>query len=170
MPSASETPAVLDFVMKDIDGKDKNLADFKGKVVMFVNVASRCGNTKQYAPLEKLYQTYKDRGLVIVGFPANQFGGQEPGSDEEIKAFCTGKYNVTFPIMSKIVVKGEGIHPLYKFLTEKETDGEFAGEIEWNFAKFLIDRSGKVFARFDPKQSPDTPQVVRAIEAALGDK
>ena len=157
----------LQYVVKDIDGKDVDLAQYKGKVVMIVNVASKCGLTKQYAGLEKLYQTYKDRGLVIVGFPANNFGGQEPGSEEEIKTFCSTKYNVTFPMMSKISVKGADQHPLYDLLTHK-TPEEFSGEIGWNFAKFLVDRNGNVFARFASKTTPQDEQVIAAVEKALG--
>src|SRR5512144_1344263 len=134
----------LDFTVKDIDGKDVDLAKtYKGKVVLMVNVASQCGLTPQYAELEKVYETYKERGLVVLGFPANEFNGQEPGTNAEIKEFCTSKYKVSFPMFSKIVVKGEGIHPLYKFLTEKESDPAFAGEIKWNFTKFLVGRDGK---------------------------
>ena len=159
----------LDFKMKDIDGKEVDLAKTcKGKVVLVVNVASKCGLTPQYDELQKLYDTYKERGLVILGFPANEFGAQEPGTNAEIKEFCTTKYKVTFPMFSKIVVKGEGIHPLYKFLTEKETDPKFAGEIKWNFTKFLVDRDGKLAARFEPKIAPSAKEVAAAIEAALG--
>ena len=159
----------LDFTVKDIDGKDVDLAKTcKGKVVLMVNVASKCGLTPQYEELEKIYETYKARGLVILGFPANEFGAQEPGTEKEIKEFCTSKYKVTFPMFSKIVVKGEGIHPLYKFLTEKETDPAYAGEIKWNFTKFLVGRDGKLVARFEPKTTPSSKEVVAAIEAALG--
>jgi glutathione peroxidase len=159
----------LDFTMKDIDGKDVDLAKtYKGKVVLVVNVASKCGLTPQYEELEKLYETYKPRGLVILGFPANEFASQEPGTNSEIKEFCTSKYKVTFPMFSKIVVKGDGIHPLYKFLTEKETDPSYAGEIKWNFTKFLVGRDGKLAARFEPKTVPSAKEVTTAIEAALG--
>jgi glutathione peroxidase len=157
----------LTFTVKDIDGKDYDLGQLKGKVVMIVNVASKCGLTKQYAGLQKLYETYKDRGLVIVGFPANNFGGQEPGSEEEIKTFCSTKYNVTFPMMSKISVKGESQHALYDLLTHK-TPQEFQGEIGWNFTKFLVDRNGQVFARFASKTTPEDEQLVTAVEKALG--
>jgi glutathione peroxidase len=156
--------SILDITMKDIDGKDVNLADYKGKVVMVVNVASKCGLTPQYEALEKLYKTYQDKGFVIIGFPANNFGGQEPGTNEQIKEFCTGKYNVTFPMMSKISVKGEDIHPLYKKLT---TNGDFSGDIGWNFTKFLVDKSGNVYARFASKTKPDDAQVIEAIEKGL---
>jgi len=159
----------LDFTVKDIDGKDVDLAKaYKGRVVLMVNVASKCGLTPQYEELEKLYGGYKERGLVILGFPANEFGAQEPGTNSEIKKFCTSEYKVTFPMFSKIVVKGEGIHPLYKFLTEKETDPAYAGEIKWNFTKFLVGRDGKLAARFEPKTTPSSKEVVAAIEAALG--
>jgi glutathione peroxidase len=160
----------LDFVVKDIDGKDVKLSDYKGKVILIVNVASKCGNTPQYKGLEKLYTTYKDKGFVILGFPANNFGSQEPGSNLQIKQFCTGKYDVTFPMMSKISVKGDDKAPLYKFLTEKETGGDFAGDIEWNFTKFLVDRNGNVMARFYNKTQPDDKKVVDAIEKALAAK
>ena len=169
-PSAKPTTAPaspLAFTMKDIDGKDVNLADYKGKVVLLVNVASKCGFTPQYEGLEALYTKYKDQGFVIIGFPANNFHSQEPGTDEQIKAFCTSKYNVTFPMMSKISVKGDDQHPLYKFLTEPATDGEFAGEIGWNFTKFLVDRNGVVMARFATKTTPQDPTVTGAIEKAL---
>ena len=157
----------LQFKLKDIDGKDLDLAQYKGKPVLLVNVASKCGLTKQYTALEALYEKYKDQGLVVVGIPANNFNGQEPGTEAEIKAFCTGKYNVTFPMTSKISVKGEDQHPLYKFLTSKETNGDFAGDIEWNFAKFLVDRNGNVMARFASKTTPDDPKVTGAVEKAL---
>ena len=157
----------LDFKVKTIDGKEQNLSDYKGKVVLFVNVASKCGLTPQYTALESLYEKYKDQGFVIVGFPANNFGSQEPGTNEEIKQFCTSKYNVTFPMMSKISVKGDDKHPLYKFLTEGKAGDDFAGDIEWNFAKFLVDRNGNVMARFASKTTPDSPQLTGAIEKAL---
>jgi glutathione peroxidase len=157
----------LDFVVKDIDGQQVDLGQYKGKVVMFVNVASKCGYTPQYEGLEKLYEAYKDKGLVIVGFPANNFKGQEPGTDQEIKQFCTAKYNVTFPMMSKISVKGEDKAPVYQFLTEDPTAGSFGGEIKWNFTKFLISRDGQVVARFEPKVKPEEQQVTQAIEKAL---
>jgi glutathione peroxidase len=159
--------SIYDFTMKDIDGKDQKLEQYKGKVIMIVNVASRCGYTPQYAGLQKIYQQYKDKGLVILGFPANNFLGQEPGSNEEIKQFCSVNYQVTFPMFSKISVKGKDIAPLYKYLTEKETNPEFAGDISWNFNKFLIDRQGKIVARFGSRTAPEDEEVVRAIEQAL---
>lgn len=157
----------LDFKMKTIDGEQKNLSEYKGKVVLMVNVASKCGLTPQYKGLEALYEKYKDKGLVIIGFPANNFGQQEPGTEAEIKQFCTSKYNVTFPMMSKISVKGDDKHPLYKFLTEGQAGDDFAGDIEWNFAKFLIDRNGNVIARFSSRTTPESPQVSAEIEKAL---
>ena len=172
-PSAKPTTAPaspLDYTVKDIDGKDVNLADYKGKVVMVVNVASKCGYTPQYEGLEKLYKKYADQGFVIIGFPANNFKSQEPGSDADIKAFCTAKYNVTFPMMSKISVKGDDKAPVYKFLTEKQTNGDFAGDITWNFNKFLLDRNGVVMARFESKTKPEDPAVTGAIEKALAVK
>ena len=158
----------LDFKVKTIDGKEQKLSEYKGKVVLFVNVASKCGLTPQYKGLEALYEKYKDQGFVILGFPANNFGSQEPGTNEEIKQFCTSKYDVTFPMMSKISVKGEDKHPLYKFLTEGKAGDDFAGDIEWNFAKFLVDRNGNVIARFSSKTKPEDAQVAQTIEKALG--
>ena len=168
-PTTQPDGGALGFVVKDIDGRDVDLRDYRGKVVLIVNVASRCGYTKQYAGLEALYEKYKDRGLVVVGFPANNFGGQEPGSDAEIKTFCTDKFGVTFPMMSKISVKGDDKHPLYRYLTEPPTAGEFAGEIGWNFTKFLIGPDGRVVARFNSKVDPADPQLVSAVEKALAE-
>lgn len=165
--SGGRMNSIYDFTLKDIDHKEVNLGQFKGKVVLVVNVASRCGFTPQYEGLQKVYLKYKDRGFVILGFPANNFMAQEPGTDEEIKTFCSTKYNVTFPIFSKISVKGDDIHPLYKFLTSKETNPEFGGDIKWNFSKFLLDRSGKIIARFEPKVTPESDAVTQAIERAL---
>lgn len=167
-PSPATQPAgVLAFPAKDIDGNDADLSQYRGKVVLLVNVASKCGYTKQYAGLEELYEKYKDRGLVVIGFPANNFGGQEPGSNDEIKTFCTSKFNVTFPMMAKISVKGDDINPLYKYLTEQPTAGDFGGEIGWNFTKFLVDRSGNVYARFGSKTTPEDPAVTAAVEKGL---
>ena len=167
-PNSVETmSSIYDFTLKDIDHKEVNLGQYRGKVVLVVNVASRCGFTPQYEGLQKVYLKYKDRGFVILGFPANNFMSQEPGSDEEIKTFCSTKYNVTFPIFSKISVKGDDIHPLYKFLTSKETNPEFGGDIKWNFSKFLLDKSGKVIARFEPKVTPESETMIQAIEKAL---
>lgn len=160
----------LDFTVKTIDGQEQKLSDYKGKVVMIVNVASKCGYTPQYEALEKLYKTYADRGFVILGFPANNFHSQEPGSDEEIKTFCTSKYGVTFPMMSKISVAGDDKAPLYRFLTEKQTAGDFAGEIGWNFNKFLVDRNGNLIARYNSKVKPDDSQITEEVEKGLDAK
>jgi glutathione peroxidase len=161
---AAET--VYGFTPSSIDGQPAPLSAWKGKVLLLVNVASKCGFTPQYKALESTYESYKDRGLVIVGFPANNFGGQEPGSNEEIKTFCSRTYNVQFPMMSKISVKGEDQAPLYNFLT-KEANPSVAGDIKWNFTKFLVNREGKVVARFEPAVTPDSPEVKAAIEKAL---
>jgi glutathione peroxidase len=159
--------SVYSFTMKDIDGKDTSLNLYRGKVLLLVNVASKCGLTPQYEGLEKLYLKYKDRGFTILGFPANNFAGQEPGTDEEIKSFCSLTYNVTFPMFSKISVKGTDIHPLYKYLTDKETNPEFGGDIRWNFNKFLVGKDGRIIARFEPQVTPESDQLVQAIDKAL---
>jgi glutathione peroxidase len=159
---------VYDFTMNSIEGQPTPLSRYQGKVVLLVNVASRCGFTPQYTALEKVYETYKDRGLVIVGIPANNFGGQEPGSNQEIKTFCSTKYNVTFPMMAKVSVKGSDQAPLYQFLTSKEANPKVAGDIQWNFTKFLVGPDGHVVARFEPDVTPDSPQVIGAIEKELG--
>jgi glutathione peroxidase len=158
---------VLDYTLKSIDGKPAPLAAYKGKVILMVNVASKCGYTPQYEGLEATYRKYKDQGLVILGFPANNFGGQEPGTDEEIKTFCSSKYNVTFPMFSKISVKGEDKAPLYQFLTDAKTNPTAAGEIKWNFTKFLIGKDGKVIARYESAVKPEGPEITGAIEKAL---
>ncbi len=158
---------IYSFTMKDIDGKDTSLAQYRGKVVLLVNVASKCGLTPQYEGLEQLYLKYKDRGFAILGFPANNFMGQEPGTDEEIKNFCSLKYNVTFPMFSKISVKGDDMHPLYKYLTDKATNPEFGGDIKWNFNKFLVGKDGRIIARFEPQVKPESEPVGQAIEKAL---
>lgn len=158
----------LDFKVKGIDGKEVDLAQYKGKVVLFVNVASECGLTPQYAGLQKLYEAHKDAGLVVIGVPANEFGRQEPGTDVQIKQFCSTKYSVTFPMLSKQVVKGAGISPLYAHLTGK--DAKFAGDITWNFEKFLVGRDGAVAARFKPNVEPDAPELTKAVEAELAKK
>jgi glutathione peroxidase len=157
---------VYDFSLPSIDGKPMPLSDFKGKVILMVNVASKCGYTPQYTALETLYEKYKDQGFVIVGFPANNFGAQEPGTNAEIKTFCTRKYNVTFPMYSKISVKGDDQAPLYKYLT-KDTPAPISGEIKWNFTKFLVDRNGNVIQRFESAVTPDSPEVTSAVEKAL---
>ena len=158
---------VLDFTLNSIDGKPAPLSQYQGKVVMIVNVASRCGYTPQYAGLEKIYEKYKDQGFVILGFPANNFGGQEPGTNEEIKTFCSSKYMVTFPMYSKISVKGADIHPLYQFLTDKQANAKTGGDIQWNFTKFLVGKDGKVVARFESAVTPESAEVTSAIEKAL---
>jgi len=161
-------PSVHEIAVKDIDGKDTTLGAYKGKVLLVVNVASKCGLTPQYKALEALHEKYKDKGFTVLGFPCNQFMGQEPGSNEEIKQFCSSKYNVTFPLFDKIDVNGEKRHPLYTALAGKESP--FPGDIKWNFGKFLIGRDGKIIKRFEPKTVPDDPQVIAAIEAALAAK
>ena len=161
---------VLNFTVKDILGNPVKLSRYEGSVVMVVNVASKCGNTPQYKSLESLYEKYKDKGLVILGFPANDFGAQEPGTDKEIKEFCELTYKVAFPMFSKIAVKGAEQAPLYKFLTDKATNTKFGGPIEWNFAKFIIGRNGEVVARVKAGTDPATPAVVAEIEKALAAK
>ncbi len=153
---------IYDFTMNSIDGKPVPLADYKGHVVLLVNVASKCGYTPQYAGLEALYRKYKDRGFVIIGVPANNFGAQEPGTNEEIKTFCKRTYDVTFPMMSKVSVKGSDEAPLYRYLTS--TGG---GDVKWNFTKFLIGKDGKVLERFESAVKPDAPELTGAIEKAL---
>jgi len=157
---------VYSFTLNSIDGKPAPLADYKGKVVLLVNVASQCGYTPQYSALEAIYKKYKDQGFVILGFPANNFGAQEPGTNEEIKTFCSRKYSVTFPMYSKISVKGDDQTPLYSYLT-RQTGAGIAGEIQWNFTKFLVDRDGKVVQRFEPAVTPDSKEVTAAIEKQL---
>jgi glutathione peroxidase len=159
LPAATN---VHEFTLNDIDGKPVSLAEFKGKVVLIVNVASRCGFTPQYTGLEALYEKYKDQGFVIVGVPANNFGAQEPGTNEEIKTFCTRKYNVSFPMLAKVSVKGDDITPLYKYLTETK-----GGDVKWNFTKFLIGKDGQVAERFESAVKPDDPALTAAVESAL---
>jgi glutathione peroxidase len=158
---------VYDFTLNSIEGQATPLASFKGKLVLLVNVASRCGFTPQYAGLESLYEKYKDRGFVIVGIPANNFGAQEPGSNQEIKTFCTSKYHVTFPMMAKVSVKGSDITPLYAFLTDKGANPKTGGNIGWNFTKFLVGPDGRVIARFDSEVEPDSKDLTSAVEKAL---
>jgi glutathione peroxidase len=154
--------SIYDFTLDSIDGKAVPLAGYKGKVALVVNVASRCGFTPQYTGLEATYRKYKDRGLVVLGFPANNFREQEPGTNAEIQEFCKRTYDVTFPLFSKISVKGDDQAPLYRYLT-----GETGGDIEWNFTKFVIGRDGRIVARFPSKVTPDSPEVTAAIEKAL---
>jgi glutathione peroxidase len=161
----------LDVEMETLDGKKVNLAKkYKGKVVLLVNVASHCGNTKQYKPLEALHEKYAKQGLAIVGVPCNQFGAQEPGSAKEIATFCEENFGVKFDMLSKVDVNGDNAVPLYKWLTSKETDPKFAGRIPWNFEKFLFNRDGQVVARINNRTSPDTKEVVAAIEKELKQK
>lgn len=162
--------SVYEFQMRDIDGKDVKLDTFKGKVVMIVNTASECGFTPQYAGLQSLFGKYREKGFVVLGFPANNFMGQEPGTEAQIKEFCTLKYKVTFPMFAKISVKGADQHPLYNFLTNKATDPDFSGEISWNFNKFLIDRNGKVVARFGSEDTPESEAVTFAVEKYISAK
>ena len=160
--------SIYDFTMKDIDGNDVDFHQYRGKVLLIVNTASQCGYTPQYEQLEAVYEKYKDQDFVILGFPANNFMGQEPGTDSQIKEFCDLRYHVTFPMFSKISVKGSDQHPLYNFLTHQETNPKWAGDITWNFEKFLIDANGKVIARFSPKTRPDDPDVIQTIASAIG--
>jgi glutathione peroxidase len=153
--------SVHDFTLTSIDGQSAPLSAYKGKVLLLVNVASRCGYTPQYTGLQALYDKYKERGLVVVGVPANNFGGQEPGTNEEIKTFCTRNYNVTFPMLSKVSVKGADMTPLYGYLTQT------GGDVKWNFTKFLVDKEGKVIQRFESKVTPDSPELTSALEQAL---
>jgi glutathione peroxidase len=166
--SAGAAESIYDIPLKDIDGKDTSLKPYQGKVMLVVNVASKCGFTPQYTALEALHQKYKDQGLVVLGFPCNQFAHQEPGTDAEIKQFCSSKYDVTFPLFDKIEVNGAHRHPLYVLLAGK--DSPFAGNIGWNFTKFLVGRDGKILKRFNSPVKPDSPEVIQAIEAALAAK
>jgi glutathione peroxidase len=158
---------VHEFTLDALNGTPAPLANFKGKVLLVVNVASQCGYTYQYEGLQALYAKYKDQGFVIAGFPANNFGGQEPGTNAEIGAFCKSKFGVTFPMYSKISVAGKDKAPLYQFLTDKAANPKTGGEIQWNFTKFLVDRDGKVIARFEPAVEPQSKEVSAAVEAAL---
>ena len=155
--------SVHEFSLTTIDGKPAPLSAYKGKAVLLVNVASKCGYTKQYSGLQALYEKYKDKGLVIVGVPANNFGGQEPGTNEEIATFCSRNYNVTFPMMSKVSVKGDDMIPLYGYLTQST-----GGDVKWNFTKFLVDKDGKIANRFESKVTPESPETAAAVEKALG--
>jgi glutathione peroxidase len=159
--------SLYDFEMKTIDGEKRSLGDFRDKALLVVNVASRCGLTPQYAALQKLHEELSPKGFAVVGFPCNQFAGQEPGTDAEVKTFCDTRYGVTFPLFSKIDVNGASRAPLYAWLTSQATQPDGAGDIKWNFAKFVIDRRGNVAARFDPTTVPDSPELRAAIEKAL---
>jgi glutathione peroxidase len=165
--AAFAASSVHEFTLDALNGTPAPLANFKGKVLLVVNVASQCGYTYQYEGLQALYAKYKDQGFVIAGFPANNFGGQEPGSNAEIGAFCKSKFGVTFPMYSKISVAGTAPAPLYQFLTDKAANPKTGGEIQWNFTKFLVDRNGKVIARFEPAVEPQASELVSAVEAAL---
>lgn len=165
---AASAQSIYDIKLADIDGKPTTLAAYKGKAVLIVNVASKCGFTKQYAGLEATYQKYKAQGFVVLGFPCNQFGGQEPGTSTDIKSFCTSTYNVTFPMFEKIEVNGTNRHPLYVTLAGK--DSPFPGDIKWNFNKFLVAKDGKIVKRFDSKIAPESEELTKAVEAALAAK
>ena len=165
--NAEEPASALGFKMKSITGKEADLGEYKGKVVMIVNVASECGLTPQYENLEALYEKYKDKGFIVLGFPCNQFGKQEPGTDAEIAAFCTTNYKVKFPMFSKIDVNGDGAAPLYKYLTALATVPAPKGKISWNFEKFVVGKNGQVVARFSPPTAPDDKEVVTLIEKDL---
>jgi glutathione peroxidase len=167
MSTAFAASNVHEFTLNALNGTPTPLASFKGKVMLVVNVASQCGYTPQYEGLQALYVKYKDQGFVIAGFPANNFGGQEPGTNEEIGAFCKSKYGVTFPMFAKISVKGGDKAPLYQFLTDKSANPKTGGEIQWNFTKFLVDRNGGVIQRFEPAVEPESGELVSAVEAAL---
>lgn len=165
-----KVPPVLNFTMKSLAGKDVDLAKYQGKVVLIVNVASHCGYTAQYPGIEALYKKYAGQGLAVLGFPANNFGAQEPGSDEEIATFCQKNYGVSFDMFSKVSVKGDDKTPLYQYLTSETTNPKFPGEVGWNFEKFLIGRNGEIAGRFASGVTPEAPELVSAIEAELAKK
>ncbi len=164
----SHAPAALNFTMQSIDGEDKALSDYAGQVVVMVNVASRCGLTPQYEKLQSLHEKYSERGLAVLGFPCNQFAGQEPGTNEEIAAFCKDNYDVSFEMFSKINVNGDDSCELYQHLRSLEVEPAGTGDIKWNFEKFVLDREGNVIARFGPRTDPMSDEFVAAIEKALG--
>ncbi len=165
---AHAVESIYDISLKDIDGKSTSLKAYQDKVLLIVNVASKCGYTPQYAGLETLYEKYKSRGFYVLGFPCNQFGGQEPGTNEEIKRFCSSRYEVTFPLFDKIEVNGPNRNPLYVALAGGGSP--FPGDIKWNFSKFLIGRDGKILKRFESKVKPDSADLIQAVENALGGK
>jgi glutathione peroxidase len=165
---AGDAPSMFDIPLKDIHGKDTSLKAYQGKVLLVVNVASECGFTRQYAPLEKIHREHAEEGLVVLGFPSNDFGGQEPGTNEQIEQFCQSKFDVTFPLFDKIRVKGEEKHPLYAALTG--TKSPFPGEVKWNFGKFLISRDGRIVQRFESRDEPDSEKVLGAIRRELAAK
>jgi glutathione peroxidase len=168
--SPASKSAALNFTMESLDGKSVDLSQYQGKVVLIVNTASKCGLTPQYAPLEKLFQKYEDKGLVILGFPCNQFHEQEPGSSGDIKTFCTTKYGVTFPMFAKVEVNGDNACPLYKYLKGLSAKPKGPGEVTWNFEKFILNRNGEVVARFAPKARPESADVMKVIDAELAKK
>jgi glutathione peroxidase len=165
---AQNSSSLMDIPLKDINGKATSLKAYKGQVMLVVNVASQCGLTPQYKALEAIHQKYKDKGFTVLGFPCNDFGSQEPGSNEEIKQFCSSKYSVTFPMFDKLHVKGAEQHPLYIALSGKESP--FPGDVKWNFGKFLVGRDGTILKRFEPRTTPDSPEVTQAVEEALAKK
>jgi len=165
---AHAADSIYGISLKDIDGKSTSLKAYKGKVLLIVNVASKCGYTPQYAGLEALQEKYKVKGFTVLGFPCNQFGGQEPGTNEEIKQFCSSRYEVSFPLFDKIEVNGQNRNPLYSVLAGK--DSPFPGDIKWNFTKFLIGRDGKILKRFESGVKPDSAELIQAVETALGGK
>jgi glutathione peroxidase len=165
---AQNSSSLMDIPLKDINGKATSLKAYQGQVMLVVNVASQCGLTPQYKALEAVHQKYKDKGFTVLGFPCNDFGSQEPGSNEEIKQFCSTKYNVSFPMFDKLHVKGAEQHPLYSALSGKGSP--FPGDVKWNFGKFLVSRDGTILKRFEPKTTPDSPEVTQAIEDALAKK
>jgi glutathione peroxidase len=169
-PAATQPSSVLAFSVEDNAGKQVDLAQYKGKVLLIVNTASKCGFTPQYEGLETIYNKYKDKGFTILAFPANEFGHQEPGTNAEIREFCSTKFHVTFDLFAKMVVKGDGQSPLYQFLTSKESDPKFAGDIKWNFTKFLVSRDGQVVGRFEPKTKPEDPALTNALEEQFNQK
>lgn len=166
-PKEPKLPSPLDYKLKDINDKEVDLAQYKGKVVLFVNVASKCGYTTQYQGLQELHEAYKDKGLVVIGVPANEFGGQEPGSNAEIAKFCSTKYNVTFPMMAKVAVKGSEKTPLYQYLTGKDSNPDYAGEVGWNFEKFLVGKAGRVVGRYKSGVEPMSDELVAAVKKEL---
>ncbi len=169
-PGSGKVPEALNFTMNSIDGKPVNLSKYQGKVVMMVNVASECGYTPQYKGLQDLHRKYSSQGLSILGFPSNEFGEQEPGTNAEIAAFCKQNYGVEFDMFSKVMITGNSQAPLYKYLTSKQTNPKFAGEVGWNFEKFLIGRDGQVIARFTSEVEPSSREMISAIETALSKK
>ncbi|MHB0961015.1 MAG: glutathione peroxidase [Pirellulaceae bacterium] len=166
-PEEKKVPAALDFKMKALDGQEVDLSKYLGKVVLVVNVASKCGLTPQYEQLQALHKKYADKGLAVVGFPSNQFGAQEPGTADEIREFCRSNYGVSFDLFAKVDVNGETASPLYKYLTSRDAQPVGEGKISWNFEKFVINRQGEVVARFAPRTKPNDPEVIKVLEAEL---